>query len=334
MNRSFTFVVLTYNHEEYILDHLESIKFQIEEYGSNKEVDIIIADDFSKDKTVNICEYWLNKNKVLFNKIKIIDDGFNRGTCKNLMNAISFITTDNCKLTAGDDIYSYENLFEEFDKIKDYDIMSGLPLNLIDGKIIDSKFDLFNLLATNIIYKSTNYLDRLKGINFFNAPSTLYSMQGLKNNIIKDFVSKFAVTEDYPLSIKMSEIYNPLKFLQSYKIFVYYRRTSNSTYIIKNTVFEKDKIDIFEYLIKNEKKPLIKVLLRNRLYCFKISNKYLKKILNINVYIYGMRILINYFSIKKSFDNLNVSYISHQNHHDKIMLLAKEEYTNFKNSED
>lgn len=329
----FTFIVITYNHEKYILEHLESIKYQAVNFGKDIFCNIIIADDGSKDKTVELTKFWFKENFNLFNDVKIIADGLNRGTCKNLSLALTYLETEKCKLTAGDDIYSCENLFIEFDKIDGVDILSGLPLNLINEKIVNSNFDIFNLYATNIIYKNSNYNDRLKKINFFNAPSIVYNVNALRNNEVINFIEQFKVTEDYPLHIKMSEIYTPLKFKQIDKIFIYYRRTNNSTYIIKNDIFSNDKIAIFEYLIHNEKSFLNKILLKNRLFCFNLSNKYLKKLLNLNVYIYGLKILFNYYSINKKFKSIEINYDKYQKHYNQICKKSKTIYNNFLESQ-
>lgn len=325
----FTFIVITYNHEKYILEHLESVKYQMINFGKDIVCNIIVADDGSKDRTVELTKFWFEQNSDLFNNIRIIADGLNRGTCKNLSLALNYLETDKCKLTAGDDVYSCENLFVEFDKVNDADILSGLSLNLINKKIINSNFDIFNIYATNIVYKKSDYNDRLKKINFFNAPSIVYNVNALKNSEVINFMEQFKVTEDYPLHIKMSEIYTPLKFKQIDKIFVYYRRTDNSTYIIRNDIFSNDKMAIFKYLINNEKNFLNKILLKNRLFCFNLLNKYLKKIFNLNVYIYGLKILLNYYSINKKIKSIEINYDKYQSHYDSISNNADSIYNNF-----
>ena len=40
----FTFLALAYNHEKYIIEHLESIKYLVEKYGSGINCKIIIND--------------------------------------------------------------------------------------------------------------------------------------------------------------------------------------------------------------------------------------------------------------------------------------------------
>ncbi|MDO8450270.1 MAG: glycosyltransferase family 2 protein [Rhodoferax sp.] len=320
---NFTFVVLTYNHSNYILEHLESIKYLIDNYGNGIAVDIIVADDASRDDTVALTKFWVEKNSYLFRRITVLSDGTNRGTCKNLTLALENLATDYCKLTAGDDVYSYENLFFEAKKIYGNHILSGLPLNLINGTIVDTQFDLFNLFATNIIYKNSPYLVRLQRINFFNSPSIFYTASALLNKDIINFVNQYSVTEDYPLQIKMAEIYKPLKFVQVEKIFVYYRRTANSTYLVKNSQFNRDKVDIFNYLIKSESNIFGKLLLRNRLFCYNLGNRYLKKAFNLSFYLYGFGVLKNIIFILNKVKKFDKQLDKHQSHYDLMALNAR-----------
>jgi Glycosyl transferase family 2 len=320
---SFTFIVLTYNHSRYILEHLESIKYLIENFGNGIAVEIIVTDDASRDDTVALSKFWLNKNSYLFKKTTILSDGINRGTCKNLTRALGHLATDYCKITAGDDVYSYENLFFESKKLDGNHILSGLPLNLVDGTIDSTRFELFNLFATNSIYEKSPYLTRLKKINFFNSPSIMYTASALLNNDITSFVDQYSVTEDYPLQIRMAELYEPLKFVQVDKVFIYYRRTANSTYLVKNTEFTRDKLAIFNYLIQTEPNIFAKQLLRNRFFCSNTENRYLKRVFNLNIYLYGFSVLNNIAHIMKKIKKFDPQLDKHQNHYDAIALKAR-----------
>lgn len=321
---NFTFIVLTYNHANYILEHLESIKYLVMNYGNGIAVDLIVADDASRDDTIRLAAYWLKENSHLFGKATIQSDGINRGTCKNLTRAIECLTTDYCKITAGDDMYSYENIFVAAKKVDGMDIISGLPLNLIDGVINNAGFDIFNLFATNIVYEKSPYLKRLKGIGFFNSPSVIYSVPALLNKEVLEFVNLFSVTEDYPLQIKIAELYRPLKFAQIDKIFVYYRRTAGSAYLIKNTEFSRDKKDILRYLMGVDSGVLSRFLLANRLFCFDLKNRYLKLILNLNIYVYAIRILLNARKTIAKFFGFDAEPARHQAHYDFIRSKAAE----------
>ncbi len=44
---SFTFLTVAYNHEKFILEHLESIRYLMNNYGDGIDVSIIINDDCS-----------------------------------------------------------------------------------------------------------------------------------------------------------------------------------------------------------------------------------------------------------------------------------------------
>ena len=43
----FTFLTVAYNHEKFILEHLESIRYLVNNYGDGIDVSIIINDDCS-----------------------------------------------------------------------------------------------------------------------------------------------------------------------------------------------------------------------------------------------------------------------------------------------
>ncbi|WP_288927434.1 glycosyltransferase, partial [uncultured Trichococcus sp.] len=61
----FTFVAITYNHEKYIIEHLESIKYQIENFSKGKQVNLVISDDGSMDNTMLYAQQWIERNKYL-----------------------------------------------------------------------------------------------------------------------------------------------------------------------------------------------------------------------------------------------------------------------------
>jgi len=319
----FTFLVLAYNHEDYILEHLESIKYLIEKYGDEVSVDLIIADDASRDRTVEVADCWLRKNADLFRRTVILSDGVNRGTCKNLTRAIEELSTEYCKITAGDDVYSYENIFAESKQIDGREIVSGLPLHLIDGVIGMGGFYLFNLFATNVVYENASFLKRLKGVGFFNSPSVIYAVPALLNRRVIEFVNQYSVTEDYPLQVKIAELYSPMRFAQIEKIFVYYRRTAGSAYIVKTGEFNQDKEGILRYLIGTESGLWPRILLANRLFCCGVKNKYLRLMLNINVYVYALRVVWGGGKVVAKYLNFDSQVERHQAHYDLISYRAK-----------
>jgi hypothetical protein len=321
-NNDFVFVTLTFNHEKYIIEHLESIKYQVENFGQNISSKIVISDDCSSDNTMSLIKKWCNFNRQLFNEIILIENVKNLGTCENFINTWKEIDTEYFKITAGDDLYSFENIFEMSKAILNYDIASYIPLYLNDGLIEYNGFAVNGSISSNIIYKS--FFNRIRSVNVINAPSLFYSSKILSENSIIEFVKKFKLTEDLPLQLKMAEVYSPLKFIQKNKIIIYYRRTTNSTYLIKNKIFTEDKNKIFNYLIDTEKKWFNKLLVQNRVFCFNLNSKYLKNILNLNYYIYGILYLINFFKIHREVKNLKVDITKHKMHFNFIQKRAND----------
>ena len=76
-------VVITYNSAQYVLETLNSIKEQ-----SYSNIELIISDDCSKDKTVEICRDWLAKNKEKFVRTELITVEKNTGTSANINRGI------------------------------------------------------------------------------------------------------------------------------------------------------------------------------------------------------------------------------------------------------
>ena len=68
----FTFVTITYNHEKYIIEHLESIRYQIENFSEGKKMNLIISDDGSMDDTMLFAQKWVERNRFLFSEVELL----------------------------------------------------------------------------------------------------------------------------------------------------------------------------------------------------------------------------------------------------------------------
>ena len=101
----FTFITVTYNHELYIIEHLNSIKDIIAGFGKGRIIDLIISDDCSKDKTVVLALEWLESNRQYFRNVKTLVSDHNCGIIRNLNKAINEVDTSDFKFLAGDDKY-------------------------------------------------------------------------------------------------------------------------------------------------------------------------------------------------------------------------------------
>jgi glycosyltransferase involved in cell wall biosynthesis len=330
----FTFVVITYNHEAYVLEHLESIAYQIREYGQGCTFQLIIADDASKDQTLALARHWLDRHASLFADVQIHTQATNQGTCHNYTKVWAHVCGNLCKLTAGDDVYSCENLFAEWRRLQEYDMSSGYPLSLIGGHLTWPTFFNVNMVASNRIYARSNYMKRLLGISFNHTPSIMFSTRVLRNDVIRDFVQRFAVTEDYPMHVKMAERFPSLSFTQSPLVHIYYRRTAGSTYLVRSAAFDKDKLAIFDYLKNHVAQGFERVLMSNRIFCYRQNSKWMRRLLNLNYLVYGVQAALHGFGILRDLSRLKPELEKHRLYYQTIRSRAEEQQAAFMRSGD
>lgn len=330
--KSFSFLVLTFNHEKYIIEHLESIKFLVEMYGENIEIDLIINDDESKDNTVYLVNKWLLINKNLFRNVIKLFNGKNIGTCRSLINMINHVNADRIKITAGDDVYSFENIFMFSDLAKNGSMVSGFPLDLTNQIISEKKSDIIMIIASYYIYKDKKPIERFKWPSNNNAPNMFYDVELLKNDKVISYLNCFDVVEDLPLQIVMARSFGS-QFILLDKVFTYYRRTLGSTYIVAGSRFYKDQIKIFDDLILNEKNMFNVFLLKNRKFCFKLEKKYLRKILNFSIYKFLFLAFLNFLNIVKMRKKIKLNVDLHKSHYNLIKTKANDVLMKLKDSE-
>ena len=310
---SFAFMVLTYNHKEYILEHLESIKYLVNTFGECIDVDLIINDDCSKDDTCYLIDQSLKINKGLFRYTETIYNRTNMGTCASVKNILDRLKADRCKLTAGDDVYSYENIFELSKCKSDVAMLSGRALFLHgDCNILAT--------ATQIIYEKDSLLYRLKHFSYNNAPNILYSKECLLDSEVLAHLERFDVVEDWPLQIAIARQFSTFKFELIDKVLVYYRRTQGSIFIVANDRFKKDKVKIYDDLIQREQKLIERIRLGSRKFCFKIDNWAINKLLNLDFYLFGLSFLLKIFKIFRKEKIIVINVDLHQKHYSEIRL--------------
>lgn len=284
----FTFLVFSYNHEKYITEHLESIKYLIQTYAAEIYVDIILNDDCSKDKTIQIIDAWIENNRRLFRNETRLFNNKNIGTCASVVNALSEVRTPCFKMTAGDDVYSFENIFLHSNFSRDTGMISGIPIRIVDDQIIKNKFEILSVILTQKIYENKPLRKRFVYASNNNAPNMMFNSDFIRAADTYAFIKKFDVVEDWPMQVHVAEKNPNLKFLLKNKVFVYYRRTTGSTYIVASERFKRDKNKMFQYLIDGASNFFEKLILINRRYVFLNGGKRHSKYINISLYLFAI----------------------------------------------
>lgn len=321
---SFAFLVVAFNHQDYILEHLESIKYLVQSYGADIDVDVIINDDCSKDNTRALIDMWLQLNEGLFRNVKTIYNHINLGTCASVNNMLKHLVAERCKLTAGDDVYSFENIFELTLCESDISIVSGRVLYLRGDELGIDRLSNVLEVASQVIYQHDSLLHRLKHFSYINAPNTLYATDCLLNPDVCTYLTQFDVTEDWPLQIAIAREYPERRFHLIDHVLVYYRRTLGSTYITANQRFNKDKNRIYSDLITRETSWIEKLRLRSRQFCFQTNHRFLNKILNLDLYFFLASCLLRIKKIYSLNKNLSIDLSRHERHFNHIKLSAEQ----------
>lgn len=325
---SYAFLVVTYNHQEYILEHLESIKYLVGAYGAGFDVDVIINDDCSRDQTRVLVDRWLDVNANIFRNAKTIYNIKNLGTCASVNNMLTHMVADRCKLTAGDDVYSYENIFELTKHGFDVAMVSGRTLYLMDGLLAIDKRSHILTTATQVVYENDSLIHRFKHFSYNNAPNLQYSTECLLNPMVREQLQNYDVVEDWPLQVAIARQFPKYQFKLIDQILVYYRRTAGSTYIVANERFKKDKNKIYDDLIDNESNWLERMRLKSRKSCFSMNARIMRVIGNVDAYFFGFSVLIRLRKIVLINSALKLNVNRHQDHYAKISRSARSFFEN------
>lgn len=285
-----TIIVLTYNHQDYICDCLESIRYQVERYGDEEHVlELIVTDDCSSDNTVALVKDWLAKYSYLFNNVIINVNAKNTGTCNNYENALAKSSGDYIKLLGGDDLFPPNSMYEIFSYLQQYDIVSGLPFEyVVNGKNAPESIQTLThkLQCINYAIRSQDFYKLIEKSCFLNAPATYIRRDVAVDPKVVSFVRSYVFTEDYPQWVKMSEI-KQIKYMLLDSYTIIYRRTEKSAVIVKGADprFIDDRKRIYTYLYKRTNSLLTKVIIMGTLVALHRNKLQPNKYLNLLSYI-------------------------------------------------
>ena len=217
----FTFVAFTYNQEKYIIQHLESIRYQIENFGKDTDCYFLLCDDCSTDKTAYLCKKWVTEHKNLFKDVNFIIQNKNRGIVNNYLTALSSIKTAKFKILAGDDLYFKNNIF---DFNNEYNFVITPVFNFDNNSNI-SKMDMcyYNMFLHKQSKKADlqSFISKyLKYTNVIYAPGVFYNRVYDINKAI-DALKNYKFIEDYPFWNYLFSIPNLTVFIETKPLILY-----------------------------------------------------------------------------------------------------------------
>ncbi len=231
-----------YNGEKYITEQLNSIENQ-----TISPDEIIICNDASNDKTLNILEKFKSKSLIDY---KIINNKKNLGYHKAFEKAISLASGDYIFISDQDDFWFKNKIYETIELFK-----KNINVNLI---INNSVFTDENLKSQNIS-KISNFKKKFNNLNFYIPGCNC----AFKKKLLKIYLPfpKIFISYDYWLN-KISIVSNS-RYI-NYNILQYYRRHNNNYSNSNVNDFKSKKI---YYKSENNYYKLLKlnIYLKNKL---------------------------------------------------------------------
>lgn len=204
------FIVLTFNHEEYIVEHLESIKFQVERFAS-ESCSVSVIDDCSGDGTVEKADKWLRKNSDLFQNTEIVTSPHNVGISGNFIKAILSVKENRFKILAGDDLYSMNSVFDAVGRA-DLFVTPVIPFSegVVEKCSLKSGLMFCYRYGVKPMSKETLRKDLSRG-DMLSAPGVFLSRRVIEDDGLHEAISQYRNIEDLPmwhylLNVKRSEI--------------------------------------------------------------------------------------------------------------------------------
>lgn len=226
--RDFTFGVVTYNSDSTIIETLESIKYQIENFGNGIRFYLIISDDCSEDNTIFWVNQWIKINRSLFYETKVLITPVNGGVCANYAQLINSIQTDYFLQIAGDDLVCSRNIFKSVMDLGQNELRVYIPIiyNGEQVQISDSN------IARQLYYKDYKHSNK-RDIRLLET-LTPYSTTGitfLRHHYTSgsmEFIKQYKNYEDDTSLYYILKNNSNVSFTFWMEPFVIYRRSGSS----------------------------------------------------------------------------------------------------------
>lgn len=188
--------VMAYNSAETIVETLESVKAQ-----TYQRLELVIGDDGSRDRTVELCKTWIETNRSRFERVELLANPINQGTSANYNRVMDVCRGEWVKDLDGDDILTEDCITQFIGYIREnpnaeYIFCRVQPFCEQGGKIVLKDTDSFNY---NFFALSPNEQLRhlLFAQNCIPSPGLFYKLSrvqevGLRND------ERIPLMEDWP----------------------------------------------------------------------------------------------------------------------------------------
>lgn len=290
-----TFILFTYNLEKCVVQALESIKYQIETYGKDYAVQLIISDDASSDTTTEIIDKWLEKNGILFSAVNRFYFKEHRGLCPGYVNAMRHIQGKYFREIAGDDILPADNIFAIMEMTKENDIIATAIFPFQNGKIVTNPSAYRSILRQSIF--SVKQLHILVQVSCPILNGVIWKKELMTKEVL-DCIAKNSLIEDRALWYKIFKENKALKYKFCDQVSLLYRQEEGSVTHSNGKmrqIYEADMKRIYQNIEKETDSKFVRLVLR--------WNKRLNIINPLNIWMKGI-MLVHYRNIQRKYQQL------------------------------
>lgn len=222
----FTFVVTCYNQAHFVLQALESVKYQIREFGRGQAFQLIVADDGSTDGSPDAVRGWLRGNGGLFAEERLLFRRENGGICVNYVEALKCIEGERFIVLNGDDLLAPYNVFEITDRLDEADIVCTAFLKFTGfGEMIRTYGTYLEVARQNFIRGGT--LRRAVRLGCPVMGTAVYRKSLLTEEVL-EFILKFRTVNDRACFQKILGENKDIRVAYVNRPFVLYRISSTS----------------------------------------------------------------------------------------------------------
>lgn len=248
-----TIIVITFNSEQWIEETLESINNQ-----TFKNFELIISDDCSEDRTVEICRNWISKVKLV--NVKILISKKNVGIVKNINKALKKSKEKWVKIIAGDDILESSCIEKniKYATEKNYEILFSKIQAFRDEKDGRKYLEYKNNFIKSFFEKnSKDQFKELAHNNKIHAPTAFFNRKIFEK--VGYFDEDYPMVEDYPMWLKLTKFGIKLNYMDeiTVKYRIHRKSISNTENLIVNERMLNFRKKIYNNFLKKEiKNPL------------------------------------------------------------------------------
>lgn len=268
-------VMPVYNAEKYLAKSIESMLSQ-----SLKEIELILVNDGSKDKSLAICEEYAKRDSRI-----IVINKKNEGACIARNTGISIAKGKYIQLVDADDYIENNMLEEQYnlgEKTNAEVVMCGMKFDVHkkNGQVVISEAHYKDMVLNSQEEIKLIFMDLFDNLLFNYTHNKLYNREFLKKNNLK-FIEWLPINQDTNFNIDVFKALNKLTI--STKSYYHYVKTFEET-IVTRYHANKFKVRTFRYdrlkeLLESwgiyndeNKKKLASMYIHHVIECFEIYN--------------------------------------------------------------